>query len=324
MGFRYRKSVKLGPFRLTASKRGMSLSAGVRGARITRRPGGGMQTTVGIPGSGLSYSNRTSTRRATAPTAKVTMQPSQPPGYGAVPPPPPWAPPTTPPGPMKAKRGAWYWVITAVSLGMLAAVPMWHAWSRLRTKGTLRLALGLTSSTFLGLALDGAAPSDATGSPTGILGGLGTAVIITQFVAGLAAVAVIRPRAYSVQATAPRTPIVAAEYADPAVAQALAARARREQARDLAARDPLLAKELKMGRPDLARTYDDGGLVELNTAPAEVIASVLSLDTATAAKIVEFRQRFSGFQTLEEVASCVSLTETQQAVLEDRGLVLRA
>ncbi|GAA5169770.1 hypothetical protein [Amycolatopsis dongchuanensis] len=64
---------------------------------------------------------------------------------------------------------------------------------------------------------------------------------------------------------------------DPAVARVLAARARRQQARDLAARDPLLAKELGIGRPDLERGYDDGGLVDLNSAPAEVLARICEL-----------------------------------------------
>jgi Protein of unknown function (DUF4236) len=37
MGYRYRKSVKLGPFRATMSKSGVSYSAGVQGERVTRR-----------------------------------------------------------------------------------------------------------------------------------------------------------------------------------------------------------------------------------------------------------------------------------------------
>lgn len=34
MGFRFRKSVKIGPVRLNVSKSGLGVSAGVKGARI--------------------------------------------------------------------------------------------------------------------------------------------------------------------------------------------------------------------------------------------------------------------------------------------------
>lgn len=55
MGLRYRKSVKLGPFRMTVSKSGVSTSVGVKGARITKRADGKVQTTASIPGTGISY-----------------------------------------------------------------------------------------------------------------------------------------------------------------------------------------------------------------------------------------------------------------------------
>lgn len=58
MGFRYRKSLRLGPFRLTASKSGISYSVGVRGARVTKRADGGTQTTFSAPGTGMSYVTR--------------------------------------------------------------------------------------------------------------------------------------------------------------------------------------------------------------------------------------------------------------------------
>jgi hypothetical protein len=45
VGFSYRKSVKkMGPFRMTASKFGISYSAGVKGARVTRRANGKVLT----------------------------------------------------------------------------------------------------------------------------------------------------------------------------------------------------------------------------------------------------------------------------------------
>lgn len=57
MGFRFRRTLSLGPLlRLNFSKSGTSLSAGVRGARMTFGRNG-IRTTVGLPGSGLSYTH---------------------------------------------------------------------------------------------------------------------------------------------------------------------------------------------------------------------------------------------------------------------------
>ncbi len=58
MGFRFRKSVKLAPgVRLNTSLGGVSATLGRRGASVNvgKR---GVRGTVGIPGSGLSYSEQ--------------------------------------------------------------------------------------------------------------------------------------------------------------------------------------------------------------------------------------------------------------------------
>lgn len=55
MGLRFRKSLKLGPFRVTLSKSGLSYSAGVKGLRVTKTAAGGVRTTASIPGTGISY-----------------------------------------------------------------------------------------------------------------------------------------------------------------------------------------------------------------------------------------------------------------------------
>lgn len=56
MGFRFRKSVKLFPgVRLNVSKTGLGFSAGVPGARFTKRADGKNQTTYSLPGTGISH-----------------------------------------------------------------------------------------------------------------------------------------------------------------------------------------------------------------------------------------------------------------------------
>ena len=55
MGFSYRKSVRLGPFRINASKSGVGWSVGTKGVRTTVTPSGRRYTTFSVPGTGLSY-----------------------------------------------------------------------------------------------------------------------------------------------------------------------------------------------------------------------------------------------------------------------------
>ncbi|MBX9567788.1 MAG: DUF4236 domain-containing protein [Candidatus Obscuribacterales bacterium] len=56
--FRFRRSKKLGPMRVTQTQSGTSLSFGIPGLRYTWRANGEKQITVGIPGSGLSWVKR--------------------------------------------------------------------------------------------------------------------------------------------------------------------------------------------------------------------------------------------------------------------------
>jgi hypothetical protein len=56
MGFRFRRSIKIAPgFRINLSKRGPSLSVGSRGASVNFSARGA-RSTLGIPGTGISYS----------------------------------------------------------------------------------------------------------------------------------------------------------------------------------------------------------------------------------------------------------------------------
>jgi tetratricopeptide (TPR) repeat protein len=77
MGFRLRKSFKVMPgVRMTVTPKGVGVSAGTRGARMSVHSSGRVTKTVGVPGSGMSYvststpSKRSTTRRAAAPQAQ--------------------------------------------------------------------------------------------------------------------------------------------------------------------------------------------------------------------------------------------------------------
>lgn len=55
MGFRFRKSKKIGPFRVNVSKSGIGWSVGTKGFRYTKRADGKTQKTYSMPGTGISY-----------------------------------------------------------------------------------------------------------------------------------------------------------------------------------------------------------------------------------------------------------------------------
>lgn len=64
MGMRYRKSIKMGPVRINASKSGVGWSVGTKGARYTKTANGRTRTTVGIPGTGLSWVDEKGAKKA--------------------------------------------------------------------------------------------------------------------------------------------------------------------------------------------------------------------------------------------------------------------
>lgn len=55
MGFRFRKSKKIGPFRINLSSKGIGWSVGNKYFRYTQKAGGGSRTTTTIPGTGISF-----------------------------------------------------------------------------------------------------------------------------------------------------------------------------------------------------------------------------------------------------------------------------
>lgn len=55
MGFRFRKSISIGPIRINISKSGIGFSIGTKGLRLTKKAKGGFRATASIPGTGISY-----------------------------------------------------------------------------------------------------------------------------------------------------------------------------------------------------------------------------------------------------------------------------
>ena len=58
MWFNFSKSKKLGQFRVSVSKSGISTGVGVKGYSVTRKANGKIQSTASIPGTGLRYTSQ--------------------------------------------------------------------------------------------------------------------------------------------------------------------------------------------------------------------------------------------------------------------------
>jgi hypothetical protein len=96
----------------------------------------------------------------------------------------------------------------------------------------------------------------------------------------------------------------------------------RQKARELAQGDPGLARELRIGRPDLPRRYDDGGLVDVNHAPVPSLETLPGITYELAARIERVRAEVGGFTSAEELSAVAALPPALTADLAEFGLFL--
>lgn len=97
----------------------------------------------------------------------------------------------------------------------------------------------------------------------------------------------------------------------------------REKARELAAADPGLAKELRIGRPDLPRQYNDGGLIDVNHAPAEALTLLPGITPELAEKIERVRAETGGFMSAEELSAIAGLPPSLTSDVADYAVFIR-
>jgi hypothetical protein len=213
--------------------------------------------------------------------------------------------------------GVWYFVLTVLSAGFLAAVPFWHAWTRLRRPAVRTMALIYTAIDVFLVVLLALTPDR---KPDGSSGNDVISTIAGFTVCAVVVVAWIQLR--GIRRDVYAAPRAVPAQADPLVARALAARQRREEARRMWVADPALARELGIGRPDLGRGFDDGGLVDLNHAPVAVVARVCGIDPALADAIVAARTARGGtYFNLGELFVDLPLPADVQDVLTERALL---
>jgi hypothetical protein len=225
----------------------------------------------------------------------------------------PWASAATPTAP---SRHLWWALSPAYTFGAVAFIPALHAAIRLRQLRLWYAASGLLAGNVVAWALL-SSPNDGAAST------VGSFLLIFLAVVGTVQALPLR-RAVFGERDAARAMAAAAAAAgrDPAVAQALAARRRRSDSAALAARDPALARDLMIGRPDLARQYYDGGLVDVNHVPASVLVAHLGLNAEQADEIIRARDDIGHFESADELVHLTSVSTAAIDAVRDRIILL--
>ena len=109
----------------------------------------------------------------------------------------------------------------------------------------------------------------------------------------------------------------AREHNKDAIAEAKDRIERRKEARRLAERDPALARDLHIGRPDVPRDYDDGGLVDVNHVPGAVLAADLGLTPDEVTGVMAARDKLGKFTSADELCAYTELSPDRVDELRD-------
>jgi len=95
---------------------------------------------------------------------------------------------------------------------------------------------------------------------------------------------------------------------------------KRDEARAIVARDPRLAREMHIGRPD--RGADDGGLIDVNHAPERVLVDLPGVGRELAHRIAKTRADVRGFSSLEDMGTVLDLPPDVVEDMRERAIFL--
>ncbi|RYB94801.1 hypothetical protein EUA93_10835 [Nocardioides oleivorans] len=196
------------------------------------------------------------------------------------------------------------WCIFTMGLASFAA-PLWAAnrrpYDKTFRKRMHMLAAGLGAASLLAFVLVGSSPEDATGSPTGAASDVGGTLLLLTIAAGVAVVLIFRKPQVALAGTQ----------------SVLMRRDTRDRYRALVEKDRPLARSMRVGRPDVTRDYDDGGLLDVNSAPSYTLAEHGGISSAQADKLVEVRGQLGRYVSMDEVLAYVDLPDPAATRLRD-------
>jgi hypothetical protein len=147
------------------------------------------------------------------------------------------------------------------------------------------------------------------GSNSAATAGVGGYIIVLAGCAAVHAAALFRPgRGEPFDGGAPAPPMNVRQSNRAAVDQARDRIGRRKDARHLVDTNAALARDLMIGRPDLPRVYDDGGLVDVNHVPGFVLGSGLGLTEDEVRDVLTARRNLGRFSSADELCAYTQLS----------------
>lgn len=198
-------------------------------------------------------------------------------------------------------RRLWIWM-PVWSMGLLASVPFFRRAVLTRQRSDWLITAGYLFASILEIVFIalGGDSSTRNASPNA-LGDVGASLALLLMGAGATHVSVLyrQPDLMRADPQQDRNAV--------AVSEATQAARRRAEARRILEINPVMARDLKIGRPDLPRTYDDGGLIDVNHASPELLSRVLGWSLADARIVVDTRERTGGFSSLAEMIAYTEL-----------------
>jgi hypothetical protein len=212
----------------------------------------------------------------------------------------------------RALRQVWWALVPVWSIGFLSFVPfLAYAVIQRRKKDWAVFAAYLAATVAMIVSLG------AVNSSSGASAAVGGFIVALAGCAAVHAAVLFRPS----REVSPLGPAAAALGPRQRNQQALAAARdrieRRKDARHLLQTDPDLAREMRIGRPDMPREYDDGGLVDVNHVPGTVLATQLGLTQGEVTDVLGARDKLGKFASADELCAYTGLSPDRVDELRD-------
>lgn len=241
--------------------------------------------------------------------------------------------PPPPPVPYAVSRPPkWLWLLPVLSCGLLSFVPPIAIATKAGSARAWSWAGGFSAAWLAGFSMVGVDDNESALSDVGMtiyfavwIGAIIYSLVQGPKVAWPSRVTYVMPPPPIQPAAYPPAHPYPQPLVDPnaaAIDRVQAGRRKRDEARELARRDPAMARDLRIGRPDLPRQYDDGGLVDVNSAPAEVVSQMLGLTSEQAAQLVDARQTLGRFEHVEDLVNLAGLDPRAYDQVKDRIVLL--
>lgn len=240
----------------------------------------------------------------------------------------PYAPPSTPSEQRSGRASPGQHIVRILmillpvfSFGFAAWVPSAWAATKAQTKRRRHALFAATALLITAMVvatpLMGSAPVDeGSTNAAGPADDLGVGLILLAMVGGTWLAVVNR------NAGITASPREAHLGEVPGAAPVLQQRQTRARYHELVRSDPSLARDMKVGRPDLTRDFDDGGLVDFNHVPDWVLVNHAGLTPEEARRTVETRERLGRLSGLEDLVVFADVNPEKLERLRERALFL--